>query len=39
MYVAVALVVAFLIVSFVQSTVQRRRGQFAPAGFSDAEKD
>lgn len=38
MYVALALVIAFLIFSFVQSTVQRRRGQFAPAGLADAKE-
>jgi amino acid transporter len=35
MYVALALVVAFLIFSFVQSTVQLRRGQFVPGGFEE----
>jgi hypothetical protein len=39
MYVALALVIAFLVFSFVQSTVQRRRGQFAPAGFISGKED
>lgn len=34
-YVALALVIAFLVLSYVQSTIQMRRGRFAPAAIME----
>ena len=34
-YVALALVITFLVLSFAQSTIQLRRGRFAPAALTD----